>query len=80
MALYGREMTGGEELAQHLVQPLLEQVALSAHKAQFRGEFFSLRKGRLQGLLKGLEFFDSGLQRHCSFRLIYLSKGSLFLL
>ena len=26
---------GGEELTQHLVEPLLEQVTLSAHKAQF---------------------------------------------
>ena len=58
---------GGEDLAHHLVEPLLEQVALIAHKAQLRSQCFPLRKCCLQVLLESREFFDCGLQRHCSF-------------
>ena len=68
---------GGEELAQHLVQTLLEQVTFDTNKAQFRGEVFPLRKCCLQLLLEGREFFDCGLQRHCNLRSNCLSKSSL---
>src|ERR1035437_5895828 len=68
---------GGEELAQHLVQPLLEQVTFDTNKAQFRSQLFSLRKCRLQLLFEGREFFDCGLQRHCSFRSNCFSKSSI---
>ena len=58
---------GGEDLAHHLVDPLLEQVALDAKKSVLSNQDILLRKCCLQVPLEGSEFFDRGLQRHYSF-------------
>ena len=58
---------GGEDLAHHLVEPLLEQVTLDAKKSVLSNQDIPLRKCCLQVLLQASEFFDRGLQSHCVF-------------